>query len=98
MIHICQYLCPERHCVVAMAYDPEGRSKEQIEAMLKEPFELGLINPWCGLCKSRDLHFEHARSKYKTMEEAQEPLRETELENLISRLAIESVRRQARNN
>ena len=28
------------------------------------------LDPWCGICKSRDFHYEDAKSIFKTIEEA----------------------------
>lgn len=70
MIFICQYLCPKRHCIVALAYDPAGTTVDQVEETLKKAMADNKVDPWCGLCRSTDLKFEHERTRFNTMEEA----------------------------
>jgi hypothetical protein len=96
MIHIIQWLCPERHCVLAAAYDDAETKKEEalqtFESMVLVATDGGGINPWCGICHSRDLHFEDGVTPFKTMEEAKPALEQTERDQLASRALIDEVR------
>lgn len=75
MVHIVQCLCPKRHAILAMAYepphpDPTGALKKTVEAFI----EAKAINPYCGICFSREFSYEDAESKFETLKEAEIPL------------------------
>lgn len=102
MIYIIQCLCPNRHAIYAIAYDPKGipaedaglNPHEVYMAMFQHQIEKWVaektINPWCGICNSRDWTYEQRRTKYKTMEEAEKELREIEAENIFTRMLIDA--------
>jgi len=99
MIWLAQYLCPDRHCVIGMAYDPDNHSREAIEQMLDSVFTVGAVNRWCGLCGSKKLAVEHAATPFRTMDEAEPVLEKEQGKQMATRAAANAVRRwQARNN
>lgn len=98
MINICQLLCPERHCILGMAYDPEDYSPREIETKIVMGAIGMRIDPRCGICGSTQTHFEHGTTKFKTMEEAEPELIKAQAANLASRTAIDEMKRTARNN
>lgn len=74
-VRIVQLLCPERHCVLAVAYQsPTGEADPIKSALLRETFdgllEKKALNPWCGICRSTRLTCEDSETVFKTMEEA----------------------------
>jgi hypothetical protein len=73
-VRIVQLLCPQRHCIVATAYQsPDGEVVPEITDVPQGKFahmvELG-VNPWCGICSSRDLQPEDRPTPYATLAEA----------------------------
>lgn len=46
--------------------DGDQALKEEIEKLIGE----GSINPWCGICYSRDFTYETRRTRFATIEEA----------------------------
>jgi hypothetical protein len=58
---LAQVLCPTRHAICALAYDREETPAAEIERRLRGAFAPGALNPWCGLCGSRELHIEHGK-------------------------------------
>lgn len=95
-VWVVQLLCPERHAVMAAAYERTDESKlEDISNGMRESLkEQGLL--WeCGICKhtdvpkSVDLHFEEGPTRFATMEEAMPHLRKIEEENITSRFLID---------
>ena len=91
-VRIVQLLCPERHCIVAGAYEEgNGNSDATIES-LKEMLGALSIDDRCGLCGSTDLQFEDALTKYATMREAAPKLAETARRNQRTRALIEQLR------
>jgi|SRR5579875_33579 len=75
-IYITQLLCPQRHAILAIAFESDGSAKHilETEARFKqkvgELVERGLMNPRCALCGSQELAYETARSVFHTMKEA----------------------------
>jgi hypothetical protein len=79
-VRIVQMLCPERHCVVATAYEsPDGElipeMTERLEERFRELCSMG-ANADCAICRSRNLHCEDAATIFTTMQEAEPALRE----------------------
>ena len=87
MIYLTQLLCPQRHCLVALAWDEHECCASEAEHQVQERFsELvagGAINPYCGLCRSKTLHCESARTRWNTLVEAEPHLRKSEQEQLL---------------
>ena len=92
MVHMIQVLCPKRHCILAIAYDPESTSPDDAMAGLRAHVDHLLaqraINPWCGICGSRQWAYEDRESIFKTMEEATPVLRERERQQALARAAL----------
>jgi len=85
-IRLIQHLCPERHCIMGLAYvsesgEPEPAQLDRLRAMEREL----LVDPWCGLCKSRQLVYDDQPTIFKTMEEARVKLREQEEAQVLTR-------------
>ena len=81
-VYIAQLLCPERHCVIALAGLATSLAEAEADLKLKllEGFgaacAAGLFNRECGICQSRDLHVEVGQTKFRTIKDAQGPLEE----------------------
>ena len=70
-VRIIQLLCPERHCVVAVAYDSaDGQPIPEMTQELLTQFAASGLDPWCGICRSRTLTPEDMPMRFKTMGEA----------------------------
>ena len=93
VIHLIQCLCPNRHAIFAVAYDPDELADDVALAVFQQGVEdwirRGQINPWCGICHSRELHYEVAQTKWKTMAEAEPEMLKAEAENLQTRALID---------
>ena len=80
-VYLIQCLCPNRHAIMGIAYEAGGPSNERLAAfklVMAQLIEEKTINPWCELCRSRDWHYETAKTGYRTMDEAEGPLRAVE--------------------
>ena len=87
MIWITQWLCPSRHCAIAVAWDDQETTAEQAERRGEEAFSKGVFYRWCGICR-QGLHIEHGRTIFKTMDEALPHLKAIEKANLQARVII----------
>lgn len=83
-----QVLCPSRHAIVAVPYDPDEHVAAAMEVAAATTMAEHGINPWCGLCGSHELHAEHAPMKWATLEEALPHLQETERQNQLARALL----------
>ena len=84
---IAQLLCPARHAICALLYDIDQTPAADIETHLLSVVRervLG-IDPWCGLCGSRELHVEHSKLPTDDWTEATLVARLIEAENLATR-------------
>ena len=75
-VYVVQCLCPQRHCIAAIAYEADEPSEEHLVAFkdtIAACIAKGAIVPWCGICKSREWVYETGKTRYRTMEEAREP-------------------------
>jgi hypothetical protein len=96
MIHIVQCLCPQRHCIMAVAYDDVttngADALEQLEAVMKEAIERHMLNPWCGICQSRDFFYEDGVTRFTTMEEARPHLERSGADQIATRAVIDELK------
>src|SRR5262245_33508649 len=84
---IAQLLCPKRHAICALAYDLERTPADEITQHLQSVVSnrVGGIDPWCGLCGSRELHVEHGKLFTDDWDEAETMLRQCEEDNVATR-------------
>ena len=92
-VYIIQCLCPNRHAIFGVAYDPADMPHDVAMATFQSTIEKWItdktINPWCGICNSRHWTYEQRRTKYATMQEAEPELKRLELEQMLTRALIE---------
>lgn len=86
MIWITQWLCPSRHCAIAVAWDDRELTADQAEERGEQAF-VGGFNRWCGIC-GQSLHLEHGRTRFNTMAEANPHLERLERANRLARVII----------
>jgi len=70
MIWLTQWLCPKRHCSIALTWDDGETTAQRVVAQGEAVYTSGTINRWCGLCGSRELRPEAGSTGFPTMEEA----------------------------
>jgi len=94
-VWIAQCLCgPNRHGIFALSGEVDNRREarrklvEPLRAQLDELLAGAKINPWCGICHAdkASWHIELGRTYFRTMEEAAEPLRQSEAEQFATSL------------
>lgn len=101
MIYIVQCLCPNRHAIFAIAYDPKDIAHNTalvgFQGMIEDMVKEKVINPcWCGICRSPDWTYEQRRTKFETMEEAKPEMERLQQEQMLTRMQIEE-RKAAKN-
>jgi len=75
MIHITQYLCPQRHAILAAAWDDAlvepALALRSFEDQVEHLHFTGVLRRRCEICcKDVPLHFEDGVTGFRTMEEA----------------------------
>lgn len=101
-IWIVQCLCPDRHCIMALAFDPADLAEAEAVARLKALVHAALndstINPWCALCGPTrgpsSWFYEAAPTRFRTMEEAEPALRQAEADQLRTRAYVQDLVRR----
>lgn len=83
-IWISQWLCPQRHCSVALAWDENQITAEEVKDEGEAIYDTGVINRYCGICNG-GLHVEHGKTIFKNMDEAAQLLSLLQAANLRSR-------------
>lgn len=89
-IWLTQWLCPERHCSIALAWDDTTDQAEHIVKQGEAIYATGALNRHCGICGGA-LAPEHGRTKWQTMEEAKGPIAEVEKLQIASRELMDSL-------
>jgi hypothetical protein len=92
-VWVAQCLCPQRHCIMAVAdvADDEGAAQltllPALRATVNEWLRSGAANPWCALChaSAETWRFEVGDTKLATMEQAAPVLRQSEREQAMTR-------------
>lgn len=82
MIYLTQWLCPGRHCNIALVWDTETVTEQSILDRGEELFRSGMLKRVCGICDSTDIRTETGKTRFKTIEEAQPQLRILERANM----------------
>ena len=90
-VYLVQLLCPQRHCIVCCVYEerpePVESQSEVTRAELRE-FAEEHLDPWCGICGSRQLTFEDALTRFRSIEEALPELEKVTVDNRITALIL----------
>lgn len=88
-----QYLCPNRHAIVAAPYDRDATASIEIEVMLIDAMQPAQVKSWCAMCGSHELAFDHGKLRYTEWDDgAWAALREVELEQAYTRLLVDQIR------
>jgi hypothetical protein len=80
-VYLIQCLCPQRHCILGMAYEADEPSDDKLaefKANVVRLVAVSAMDPWCGICQSRNWSYETKKTPYLTLEEAEGPLRMVE--------------------
>lgn len=87
-VALVQALCPDRHCILALASDElsADEARDRLKAFITVALAFGEINPWCGLCgaSAETWHYEVGPSRFASMEAARAALHAAEADQLES--------------
>lgn len=75
-----------------MPYDRDTTTVSEVEGALLASMHQAQIDPWCGLCGSRDLFFDHGKLPFTDWDTALAALRACEADQLATRDYLNSVR------
>lgn len=82
-VHLTQYLCENRHCICAVAWEEGGAdTRESVEQRMQRVTRGAPINPWCGICGSTALHFEDGITPFASLAGAMASLKACEAEQM----------------
>lgn len=70
-VRIVQLLCPQRHCITALAYETETGAEDPAKTeLLRSTLRELNLDPWCGICRADNLVYEDRPTRFETMTEA----------------------------
>jgi hypothetical protein len=90
MVHVVQYLCPNRHTILAAAYEDDKGTRADAEEAIRRQFAALKLNPHCGICGAQELRFEDEATPYAKMADAAEWLFETMAKNIATRIMLDA--------
>ena len=102
-VHLVQCLCPERHCITALAYELREMSDDEAILFLQEAVRLTLekkgMDPRCLLCGAPmdQWNYEAAETRFATLGEAQPALMAEQAKQRLTAEVVKQYRR-AKNN
>ncbi len=85
MIRLSQWLCPMRHCIIALVWDPKETTERDMVERGESYFRSGAVLRKCGICGGDEITCETRPTRYKTMEEAKPALAVLERANAAAR-------------
>ncbi len=88
MIWLTQWLCPSRHCSIALLWDDRQDTRQDIERRGEDLYQKGVVTLWCGICGHVGLRIEHGPTRFSTLEEAEPHAKRLEAANALARLLI----------
>lgn len=91
-VWIAQCLCPDRHCIIAVAgeADDEARARNVVlrglRLSVREALRQQTIHPWCSLCGATksSWRYEVGQTSFKSMDEAVPHLGAAEREQAVT--------------
>lgn len=98
-VWLAQLKCQNNHCIIAAARiardDDDGRElADQVSRQFGQLVSRGVLNPYCGLCQSKEFWVDYGPTAFQTLEEASGPLSELQAKQ---QLTAEAVRRSSNN-
>jgi hypothetical protein len=92
MIRIAQLLCPQRHCILALAFDDRAYSDKwaanELVARFFANVEQRILNRQCGLCGSTQLRAEVGVTRFANMAKAAPFLAQCQVDQLRTGLRL----------
>ena len=80
-VRICQCLCPSRHCIMAVAFEPgewpDEKAQLALAGIVNKLVEAKIMNPWCGICRApiKSWTYQADATLFDTLEAAQPVLK-----------------------
>jgi hypothetical protein len=56
MIWITQWLCPSRHCSIAIPWDDQTKTSKEVEEKGEDLYQRGVLKRRCGRSSARSLY------------------------------------------
>jgi hypothetical protein len=90
MVMLIQLLCPERHCVMAGAYEQGAETFESAVKGMKAQMQVMGVADYCGICGSIHLEYEEQATTFETLRDALKPLLVLQAVNLKTRAKMDA--------
>lgn len=98
-VWLAQLKCQNNHCIIAAARiardeDDARELANQVSRGFERMVSIGALNPYCGLCRSKEFWVDYGPTPFRTLEEASGPLSELQAKQ---QLTAEAVRKSSNN-
>lgn len=90
-VFLIQLLCPSRHCILAMMFDPSEHPQPVVMHLLEARRRELKLNPWCGICGSSNLAYEVRPTKFSTLVDAVAAAHMLEAEQIETRRELDEM-------
>ena len=70
-IRMIEKVCPNGHLIYGAGYDPAHHNVEFIKKQMQAAADAFHVDPWCLICKSRDLEWNDWETEFETIPDAQ---------------------------
>lgn len=90
MIWLTQWLCPQRHCVIAIAWDDRQTNKGDVIVEGARQIVAHGLAVRCGICGSVLIEPEHGRTCFTDLETARPLLLAAQAGQLATRAALDA--------
>lgn len=97
-VRIMRLLCPKRHCIAGLAFDPEKTTEERAKKFIRSGLRATNFSLWCAACGSKDLLYKSEVTPFATIAEATPSIIAEARKYERMREFYENLRRQARKN
>lgn len=89
MIYLTQWLCPSRHCTIALVWNDKNQTEAEILATGEEYFKQGPIRRLCGICNATDIRPETGKTRFNTIAEAMPTLEILHRGNMMAKRILQ---------
>lgn len=82
-VWLAQLKCQNNHCIIAAARvardeDDARELANEVNRKFARMVSIGALNPYCGLCQSKEFWVDYGPTAFQTLEEASGPLSESQ--------------------
>lgn len=83
-IWLMEYRCPDAHTILAVGYRRSKHTPVNVKRHLRDKMKEMKLNPWCGLCGSRELKLLDRPTRYRDWDQFMTAGKQEEAKNILT--------------